>query len=163
HHRHRSLPQEDRPEAAGAHHPGGRDDGHARLPRPRAVAGRSRPPPGRCLPAPAGPLPADRPPGAPPPPPPPPAGAHPPPPTTPPLRSVRPEIPDSVARLVDRCVRREPSERYASAEALVAEIEDVKTVFLPHTGTEAPVALERDAVAVAGSFARVAPHLDRFT
>src|SRR5262249_44783090 len=83
--------------------------------------------------------------------------------SNPPLRSVRPEIPDSVARLVDRCVRREPSERYASAEALVAEIEDVKTVFLPHTGTEAPVALERDAVAVAGSFARVAPHLDRFT
>ncbi len=81
----------------------------------------------------------------------------------PPLRTACAEVPESLARVIDRCLRREPLERYETAGPLARELEDLKSVFLPLSGEEAPVSLERDAVAVAESFARVVPELDRFT
>src|SRR5262249_47216897 len=80
----------------------------------------------------------------------------------PPVRSACADRPGSFARVVDRCLRREPAERYPSAEELAGELAQVQAVFLPQSGQNAPATLERDAVAVAASFAQVAPQLDAF-
>ena len=79
-----------------------------------------------------------------------------------PVREVCPDVPESFARVVDRCLRREPAERYPSAGELARELADVQAVFLPQSGQSAPATLERDAVAVAASFAQLSPRLDAF-
>lgn len=42
-----------------------------------------------------------------------------------PLRSVRPEVPRAVAEVVERLLRKDPRDRYQSAEALLADLDEV--------------------------------------
>jgi serine/threonine protein kinase len=42
----------------------------------------------------------------------------------PPLREVRPEVPPELARVVHRCLVKDPDERYPNAEALLAELRE---------------------------------------
>ena len=52
----------------------------------------------------------------------------------PPALSVRPDLPEPLAAAIDRCVAKEPSERFATAEALVEAIDEAKL-----TAPEIPV------------------------
>jgi serine/threonine protein kinase len=47
------------------------------------------------------------------------------------VRAAHPEVPDSLADLLDRCVRRDPRERPASVRELRLALEDIERVFLP--------------------------------
>ncbi len=46
--------------------------------------------------------------------------------TPPPAVSVRPDLPESLGAAIDRCVAKEPSARFATAEALVEAIDDAR-------------------------------------
>jgi hypothetical protein len=46
--------------------------------------------------------------------------------TPPPAVSLRPDLPESLGAAIDRCVAKEPSERFATAEALVEAIDDAR-------------------------------------
>ncbi len=52
----------------------------------------------------------------------------------PPSASLRPDLPAPLAAAIDRCVAKEPAQRFASAEALVEEIDSAKL-----TGPEIPL------------------------
>jgi hypothetical protein len=54
----------------------------------------------------------------------------------PPLASLRPDVPASLAAIIDDCVRKEPSARPASAEALIEALEVARV-----GGSEVPVAV----------------------
>lgn len=56
--------------------------------------------------------------------------------TAPPVRSVAPGVPAELAAVVDRCLSREPGQRYASAEALVSALDAV-----PRAAAARPVAV----------------------
>lgn len=78
----------------------------------------------------------------------------------PPLRAARPEVPDSVSDLLDRCVRRGPGERPASVRELRLTLEDIERVFLP----AAPGLFSRPERALLRiSFARLRGRQDAFT
>jgi hypothetical protein len=46
--------------------------------------------------------------------------------TPPPATSLRPDLPESLGAAIDRCVAKEPSARFATAEALVEAIDDAR-------------------------------------
>jgi serine/threonine-protein kinase len=46
----------------------------------------------------------------------------------PPVEVLRPDLPPALARAIDRCVEKEPSDRFATAEALVEEIDAAQLV-----------------------------------
>jgi serine/threonine protein kinase len=81
----------------------------------------------------------------------------------PPLRSVSPEIPESFAALVDRCVRRMPVQRYADATELRAELEQLQLVFLPASAGVDRIHIEPDRLAVAQSMSRIRDRLGELT
>jgi serine/threonine protein kinase/pimeloyl-ACP methyl ester carboxylesterase len=75
----------------------------------------------------------------------------------PPLRTARPDVPEAFASAVDRCLRRDPAERFASGTELRTVLETAERIFV-QAGTASPAgALEVDSihVAVASSFIRV--------
>jgi hypothetical protein len=45
-----------------------------------------------------------------------------------PIETLRPDLPPALARAIDRCVEKEPSDRFATAEALVEEIDAAQLV-----------------------------------
>jgi hemoglobin-like flavoprotein len=73
-----------------------------------------------------------------------------------------PDVPESLALVIDRAVRRDAIERYASAAELRAALEDVGRVFLPVTGGLEAIQMDPDRVAVGSSFARVRARGDSF-
>lgn len=80
--------------------------------------------------------------------------------SVPSVRAKRPDVPQALADVIDRCVRRESFERYASAEQLRQDLEAVHSVFVPLAASaQAPT---RDDVAVQESLARITND-DRFT
>ncbi|MGZ3420393.1 MAG: protein kinase domain-containing protein [Polyangiales bacterium] len=81
----------------------------------------------------------------------------------PPVRRDRPEVPETFAAIVDRCLRRSPEERYASAAELRAELEALHSVFLPRAHHAGPPTVDQVAVDVASSFTRVAPRMGAFS
>ncbi len=74
--------------------------------------------------------------------------------TLPSVRAKRPDVPQALADVVDRCVRREPFERYPSAEPLRQDLEAVHSVFVP-LAAAAAAAPTRDDVAVQESYSRI--------
>jgi hemoglobin-like flavoprotein len=80
-----------------------------------------------------------------------------------PVRRHRPEVPETFAAIVDRCVRRSPEERYASAAELRAELEALHSVFLPRGHHVGPPSVDQVAEDVASSFTRVAPRIAAFS
>src|SRR5262249_47169740 len=78
----------------------------------------------------------------------------------PPLRSLRPAIPEIFADAIDRCVRRLPEERFASAEdvRLALEAADAFCRAFRTTSVGAP---ELDVTRVSESFARIAPRAEK--
>lgn len=80
-----------------------------------------------------------------------------------PVRRQRPEIPETFAAIVDRCLRRSPEERYASAAELRAELEALHSVFLPRGHHAGPPTVDQVAEEVASSFTRVVPRIGAFS
>lgn len=73
------------------------------------------------------------------------------------LRSARPDVPESFAAAIDRCVRKDPAERFASGAEIRAVLETAERIFV-QAGAASPaqaLALDSDHVAVASSFVRV--------
>jgi pimeloyl-ACP methyl ester carboxylesterase/hemoglobin-like flavoprotein/predicted Ser/Thr protein kinase len=79
------------------------------------------------------------------------------------VRVTRPDVPSSFARVVDRCLRPSPLERYRDALELLAELEALNDVFLPAASFGAPRLEASDVERTAASFARVTASLDEFT
>jgi serine/threonine protein kinase len=50
----------------------------------------------------------------------------------PPLRETRPDTPDVLARIVDRCLRKDPRERYATAGEIVDDLRSASVLTEPH-------------------------------
>src|SRR5215210_332352 len=50
----------------------------------------------------------------------------------PPLREARPDTPDVLARIIERCLRKEPKERYATAGEIVDELQAAAVLADPH-------------------------------
>jgi serine/threonine protein kinase len=77
----------------------------------------------------------------------------------PPLARICPDIPKAFAAAVDRAVRRDPEERFASALELQAELEAIESVFrgfrVVGSGTDGD-----DASIVGASLARITPAAD---
>jgi len=63
----------------------------------------------------------------------------------PPVREVNPELPEDVALVIEKMMRKEPDERHASAEALIQDLERIQRVH--HYG-ERPSRLRRALVAL---------------
>src|SRR5262249_32312994 len=78
------------------------------------------------------------------------------------LRSVRPEVPELFAEVIDRCLRRVPEERYASADAILEALDHAIVLFravglLREDARSAPGAKTGDEERlVLASYARVA-------
>lgn len=79
------------------------------------------------------------------------------------IRARRPDVPQSFADIVDRCVRRHRLARWHSATELGAALEEVYPVFLPRSGHVEHVQLDDQAHAVAASYTRVLPRAQDFT
>jgi serine/threonine protein kinase len=79
----------------------------------------------------------------------------------PPIRSRRPDLPDSFGEIVDQCLRRDPLLRVASAAPLRAAFEQLNHVFLPRANAVESVKLDDETLMVAISFARMLPRLDQ--
>lgn len=73
----------------------------------------------------------------------------------PPVRSVRPEIPPAFATIIDTALRRDARLRYETASELRAELEKVKSVYVPRETELGEVRLNPQARIVLDSFARV--------
>jgi pimeloyl-ACP methyl ester carboxylesterase/hemoglobin-like flavoprotein len=79
------------------------------------------------------------------------------------VRAGKPEIPESLAGIVARCLRREATERYASAVELVKALEEVESVFLPSLVPGSAVEMEPERLAVASSMARLSSRIQTLT
>jgi serine/threonine protein kinase len=82
--------------------------------------------------------------------------------TLPPLRDSTPEVPESLAQIIDRAVHRDALERYTTATELRSALEEVEQVFLPASGALDAIQMDPDRVAVGSSFARVRARGDAF-
>jgi|GEM_PF-4200186 len=73
------------------------------------------------------------------------------------LRTVRPDLPESFASVVERCLRKDPDERFRSGAEVCDVLETTARIFLPAGASSALTALALDPnhVAVASSFTRV--------
>ena len=74
------------------------------------------------------------------------------------------EIPQALSDVIDRCLLRQRAARYPSADALLAALEAVQTVYRPFgsDASAAPIEHTDDAVLVARSFARVGQKAEAF-
>jgi pimeloyl-ACP methyl ester carboxylesterase/hemoglobin-like flavoprotein len=81
----------------------------------------------------------------------------------PPLLARCPDVLPSLAELVHACLRRDPAERPASAEDLVASLERICSLFVPAHLAAAPLREDRDAALVARSLERVLARGDTVT
>jgi len=75
------------------------------------------------------------------------------------VRAARADVPESFAAIIDRTLRRDPAERYASAAELRAALEELSRVFLPTGNAETADPMRALAAA---SFARVREQGDAF-
>ncbi len=73
----------------------------------------------------------------------------------PPVRSRRPDIPPALATIIDTCLRRDPRLRYETAGDLRAELEKVKSVYIPRETELGEIRLNHEARIVLDSFARM--------
>ncbi len=80
-----------------------------------------------------------------------------------PVRSRAADVPESFAQVVDRCLRRNPLERYESAVALRVALEELESVFLPASAGIDAISLQGETLAAAASLARVSPRMNEFT
>ncbi|CAN5374266.1 hypothetical protein BH09MYX1_BH09MYX1_03630 [soil metagenome] len=71
------------------------------------------------------------------------------------LRTAREDVPESLVEIVERCLRADPAERFASAEAVCHELEALERVFLPRTHGIAPLQIDPDRVRVSQSMVRL--------
>jgi serine/threonine-protein kinase len=62
----------------------------------------------------------------------------------PPLRTVAPAIPESIATIIDRCIQRDPAARFADGDTLARALDDART----SAPAAPPVLSERQAMAV---------------
>lgn len=80
------------------------------------------------------------------------------------IRTTRPDVPESFASAIDRCLRRDPAERFASGAELRAVLETAERIFV-QAGAASPaaaLAVDSNHLAVASSFVRVKSKGARF-
>jgi serine/threonine protein kinase/pimeloyl-ACP methyl ester carboxylesterase len=90
----------------------------------------------------------------------------------PPIRSLCPAVPQALADVVDRAIRRRREERFQSAEEARDALEAIRSLYQPFgaladapkpsTGDALPIAGADDALQITASFARIAPRADEF-
>jgi len=80
-----------------------------------------------------------------------------------PVHVARPDVPLSLAAIIDRCLRRDPTERFPSAVELAKALEEVRTVFLPASGGVPAVQIEPERLEVAASLARLSSRMRPLT
>jgi serine/threonine protein kinase/pimeloyl-ACP methyl ester carboxylesterase/truncated hemoglobin YjbI len=78
----------------------------------------------------------------------------------PPLLSVCPTVPQALADVVDRAIRRRRAERFQTAQEMRDALEAIRALYQPFGVPEAPVAPDDDAGQISASFARLAPRAD---
>jgi hypothetical protein len=75
----------------------------------------------------------------------------------PPLEELRPEVPEALAQTVERLLRKDPEERYASAEELLADLESERAARSPAASTtttrvaQRPTGIRRPALWIAAA------------
>lgn len=79
------------------------------------------------------------------------------------LQASCPAVPESLAKIVDRCLRREATERFPSAVELEKALAEVEAVFLPATSRLGAVEMEPSRLAVAASMARLSSRMQSLT
>jgi len=89
----------------------------------------------------------------------------------PPIRSLCPTVPQALADVVDRAIRRRREERFQSAQEARDALEAIRSLYQPFGQPSgqpsgavpgAPLAGDDDAHQIAASFARIAPRADEF-
>jgi len=90
----------------------------------------------------------------------------------PPIRSLCPAVPQALADVVDRAIRRRREERFQSSEEARDALEAIRSLYQPFgaladapkpsTGDSLPIAGADDALQITASFARIAPRADEF-
>jgi serine/threonine protein kinase/pimeloyl-ACP methyl ester carboxylesterase/hemoglobin-like flavoprotein len=82
---------------------------------------------------------------------------------SPPIRSLCPAVPQRLADVVDRAIRRRREERFQSAEEARDALEDIRSLYQPFGAVpDVPLAGDDDARQITASFARIAPRADEF-
>lgn len=72
------------------------------------------------------------------------------------LRARRPDVPESLVAIIERCLKKDPLERFADGTELREILETTERIFLPAGGSALQaLVLEPNHVAVASSFTRV--------
>jgi serine/threonine protein kinase/pimeloyl-ACP methyl ester carboxylesterase/truncated hemoglobin YjbI len=80
-----------------------------------------------------------------------------------PIRSLCPTVPQALADVVDRAIRRRREERFQSAEEVRDALEAIRSLYQPFgTVHDTPLAGDDDALQITASFARIAPRADEF-
>jgi eukaryotic-like serine/threonine-protein kinase len=78
------------------------------------------------------------------------------------LRERRPEMPDSFASVIDRCLRKDPVERFRSGSELREMLDTLERIFIRAGDAALEMLVNPDHVAVASSFVRVKKHRTAF-
>jgi eukaryotic-like serine/threonine-protein kinase len=80
----------------------------------------------------------------------------------PPIGEKRPDLPRPLADAIDRLTRRDPRDRFASAEEVRDAFETVASVYGSFTEHDVAPMADEEAASIAASFGRVAPNTDPF-
>jgi serine/threonine protein kinase/pimeloyl-ACP methyl ester carboxylesterase/hemoglobin-like flavoprotein len=81
----------------------------------------------------------------------------------PPIRSLCPTVPQALADVVDRAIRRDREERYQDAQEARDALEVIRSLYQPFgAAPEVAFAGDEDVQKLTASFARIAPRADEF-
>ncbi|HEX8106914.1 MAG TPA: protein kinase, partial [Kofleriaceae bacterium] len=80
----------------------------------------------------------------------------------PPIRALCPTLPQALADVADRAIRRRREERFQSAQEVRDELEAIRALYQPFGAPEATLAGDDDALLITRSFTRIAPRGDAF-
>jgi serine/threonine protein kinase/pimeloyl-ACP methyl ester carboxylesterase len=80
-----------------------------------------------------------------------------------PIRSLCPAVPQALADVVDRAIRRRRAERFQSAHEVRDALEAIHSLYQPFAAVpDAPLTPDADVLQITASFARIAPRADEF-
>lgn len=81
----------------------------------------------------------------------------------PPIRSRCPDVPESLARVVDGCTKRHALERFATADEVRVALEEIESVFLPASMGIDAISLQGEPMTTAASLARLSESMEAVT
>ncbi len=80
-----------------------------------------------------------------------------------PIRALSPTLPQALADVVDRAIRRRREERFQSAQEVRDALEAIRALYQPFGAAETALAGDDDALLITRSFTRIAPRGDAFS